>query len=87
MTQVYWWDEVHKKAIIARIVNPKKDVIFPRNTEGQIDTKNGLHADISTNYDPKFKKEAHFLAGVSLILDKNGNCVGKNLHCLHILVN
>ena len=63
LTQVAWWDEMHKKCHIAPIVSKRKDIPFPRAADGKIDPEKGEYADKKVNFDPKYAKEARMLSG------------------------
>ena len=73
---VCFWDETHKKQRVGRVRgNTKLQCQFPRSSRGELDPVGGKPANPQTELKMKCEKEARFMTGMCLKLDKNGNAV------------
>ena len=84
-SQVAWWDETHRKAIVGStaagpaVVSTKQTYMrFPRDDKGQIDLVNGKYATEEKEYiQCKYDEEARLGLGVAAVDLADGDRVGR----------
>ena len=63
--QVVWWDETHRKCLIGGLSRTKNyHIMFPRNSTGRVDTKNGEYSNKEINTECKIRERMQDGSGV-----------------------
>ena len=67
--QVVWWDETHRKCLIGGLSRTKNyHIMFPRNSDGKIDTKNGEYSNKEISIlNVKYEKESRMGLGCAMV--------------------
>ena len=74
LCQIVYWDETHMKVKIGTSTEVKKQTMFPRDEEGNLDLVNGKYSDKRGNIlRTKYPKEVRRCCGVAKILLGSNN--------------
>ena len=75
--QVVWWDETHRKCLIGGLSRTKNyHIMFPRTSDGKVDTKNGEYSNKEISIlNVKYEKECRMGLGCAMVtpLDDNNS--------------